>query len=195
MGRRSKGLNFNKRRRNIESENVAEFIKMLTSIVAAIIIAWFIIYAWGTGTEVIGSGMEPTFYNGQTVFISRFSYLIKRPKAGDIVVFLPNGNQNTHYYVKRVVAVPGDVVVIKGNRLYVNEKEYESEVEYDKIADPGIASNDITLMEDEYFVLGDNVNTSEDSRSGNVGMVSRKLIDGRVWFKLKAEDSHFGFVN
>lgn len=143
--------------------------------------------------SVIGSSMETSLYNGQTIFISKLSYLLKRPKAGEIIVFLPNGNKNTHYYVKRVVGVPGDVIEFRDGRLYVNNEAEEGD--YDKVADVGIVEEPITLGEDEYFVLGDNRNSGEDSRSGNIGPVKKELIEGRAWFKLGKEDSTFGFVD
>ena len=68
-----------------------------------------IIYCFGMKTSVIGVSMENTLYNGQTILINRIAYLIMQPKSGDVIVFLPNGNQNTHYYIKRVIAVPGDI--------------------------------------------------------------------------------------
>ena len=109
------------------------------------------------------------------------------------MVFLPNGNSNTHYYVKRVIALPGDTVQIKNGSLYVNGLLYKY-VEYDKIEDAGITENPITLGNNEYFTLGDNINNSEDSRSGNIGAVKKDNIIGKVWFHLAAGDSPIGFM-
>ena len=108
-------------------------------------------------------------------------------------MFLPNGNANTHYYVKRVVAVPGDSVQIKNGSLYINGLLYKG-VEYDKIEDAGIAENPITLENGEFFTLGDNINNSEDSRSGNIGAVKRENIIGKVWFHMAAGDSPVGLM-
>ena len=71
---------------------------------------------------------------------------------------MPNGNKNSHCYIKRVVAVPGDTVEIKDGRLYVNGIRVVDD--YDKMAEAGIAQNPLTLGSDEYFVLGDNRNAS-----------------------------------
>ena len=62
------------------------------------------------------------------------------------------------------------------------------------MADAGIAENPLTLGTDEYFVLGDNRNDSEDSRSANIGTVSGKNIIGKVWFKMGNETEGMGFV-
>ena len=90
-------------------------------------------------------------------------------------------------YIKRVVATPGDSVQIIDGYLYVNSALVKDS--FDKIADPGIAEEKLYLGEDEYFVLGDNRNNSEDSRSGTVGTIHRSQIIGRAWFALPAEGS------
>ena len=66
----------------------------------------------GRSARVVGMSMEPTLENGQQIYIDRFTYILSSPKAGDVVAFLPNGNENSHYYIKRVVAGPGDKVRI-----------------------------------------------------------------------------------
>lgn len=192
MARNKSGLNFAKRRKKVSQDTVREVFNYIFGILFAIGIAVFLTYNWGIKTSVIGVSMEDTLYSGQTILISRLSYLLTKPKVGDIIVFKPNGNENTHYYVKRVVATPGDVVEIKGGRLYVNGIIETGD--YDKIADAGIVEEPITLGVDEYFVLGDNRNNSEDSRSGNIGPVQKNLIEGRAWFKFTMKDSYMGFV-
>ena len=63
-----------------------------------------------------------------------------------------------------------------------------------RFADPGIAESEIFLKEGEYFVLGDNRNFSEDSRSGNIGIVKHDYIIGKVWFKLSDKLDYIGIV-
>lgn len=191
MSRKS-GLNFAKRRNKFSSDSVREVFSYIFGIIIAVALAIFLTYNWGIRTSVIGVSMEDTLYSGQTILISRLSYLLSKPKVGDIIVFKPNGNENTHYYVKRVVAIPGDTVEIKSGRLYVNGIMEESD--YDKIADPGLAEELMTLGVDEYFVLGDNRNNSEDSRSGNIGPVNKSIIAGRAWFKFTMNDSYWGII-
>ena len=62
------------------------------------------------------------------------------------------------------------------------------------IMDPGIAANEFVLGDEEFFVLGDNRNYSEDSRSGNIGAVKKEDIYGKVWYKKKTANSKGGFV-
>lgn len=193
MGRRNNGLNFRRRKTQVNTSHISEVVGYVFGIVAAIALALFIVSNWGIKTSVIGSSMEPYLYNGQNIYISKLSYLISKPRSGDIIVFLPNGNKNTHFYIKRVVGVPGDVVEFRNGRLYVNDIE-EVNPKIDKAQEAGIAENAITLGVDEYFVLGDNRNNGEDSRSGNIGPVKFELIEGRAWFKTTKEDSIAGLI-
>ncbi len=200
MGRRRhKGLNFYRRRKAISAAAVREVFSWIVGIAAAFLLALVLVYAVGMRVRVIGVSMENSLdpenslYNGQQLFVNRIAYKITAPQKGDVVVFLPGGNQKTHYYVKRIVAVPGDTVLIRNGQLYVNGKPQDEE-RYDKMEDAGIAAEGLTLGREEYFVLGDNRNNSEDSRSANIGPILRDDIAGKAWFHLWAKDDGIGFV-
>ena len=190
--RRRSGLSFSRKRRNMNEHLVKEIVSWMLHIVLAVFFAFVLVFFIGMRTGVIGVSMEDTLYSGQQVLVNRLSYLFFGPSEGDIIVFTPNGNRNTHFYVKRVVAVPGDAVCIKDGKLYVNNIIVD--YGYDKIMDPGIAENEFVLDEDEYFVMGDNCNNSEDSRSGNIGSVSRDMIEGKAWFAIGNGVSFSGFI-
>lgn len=187
-----KGLSFYKKKKKLSTSTIREIISWIFGIFVSVFIAFVLITSVGVQTSVIGVSMEPELYNGQKILINRFVYKVTSPKKDDVIVFLPNGNQNAHYYVKRVVAIPGETVQIKGGRLYVNGVLQEDE--FDKMADAGIAENELKLGDDEYFVLGDNRNNSEDSRSGNLGAISKATIIGKAWFHMGAELDGMGFV-
>ena len=116
------------------------------------------------------------------------------PKAGDVVIFLPNGNEKSHFYIRRIVGGPGDTIQIKNGTLYVNGKAYIEKTEVAAMEEAGIAETEIELGEDEYFVLGDNRNNSEDSRYANIGNIKKEYIIGKAWFYIEAEDG-MGFVH
>ena len=194
MFRRRKGLQFYQKEKKLKPEHVQEIFEMIFSTFVVIFIAFAITYFVGMRTSVIGDSMEPALYNGQEILINRFIYNFTSPKRGDIVVFLPNGNQKTHYYVKRVVALPGETVQIIGGRVYVDGDMLEESEDFDKIANPGIAENEITLGVDEYFVLGDSRNNGEDSRSGNIGAIKKENIIGQAWFRFKHDESEMGLI-
>lgn len=189
---RHKGLSFYRRKKKINSALLREIFSWLFGIFVAAFIAVVVTHFFGMTTNVVGASMEPLLYSGQGILIDRFGYVLSSPGKGDVVVFLPNGNENAHYYVKRVVAVPGDEVLIEGGVLYVNGEK--SDWADEKILEAGIAENALTTGKGEYFCIGDNINNSEDSRSANVGPVKDADIIGRVWFRLACEDAGAGFV-
>ena len=92
MARRS-GLSFAKKRRKLSGDTVRDVFNYILGIILAVGFGIFIVYNWGIRTSVIGVSMENTLYNGQTIFISKLSYLVMKPKVGDIIVFKPNGNE------------------------------------------------------------------------------------------------------
>jgi len=188
------GLNFYHKKKKINPEIVKDVISVLAGSVVMVLIAFLLVFTIGMKTSIIGVSMEPTLHNGQEVLINRFQYLISNPQVGDVVVFQPNGNENTHLYAKRVVAVPGDKLQIKDGKLYVNNQLSNFSVQYDKIADPGMISEEMKLGKDEYFVLGDNCNNSEDSRYGNIGPVKKEYIIGKIWFHFSTIEDSLGFV-
>ena len=189
---KNRGLSFYRRKKKISSAHVREAFSWLFGIFTAIFIAVVLNVFLGVTTNVVGVSMEPALYNGQQIFINSFVYLISSPKAGDVVVFLPNGNENTHYYVKRVVAGPGDSVAIRDGILYVNGEE--SPWVEEKLAEAGIAAEEVTVENGEYFCIGDNPGNSEDSRSANIGPVREEDIIGKVWFRAAYGDTGMGFV-
>ena len=91
--------------------------------------------------------------------------------------------------------MPGDTLQIVDGALMVNGIIVEDDgQDFDKMEDAGIAANPIKLQSGEYFVLGDNRNSSEDSRSANIGIVKTNMIIGKVWFKLAGNDNSGGFI-
>lgn len=142
---------------------------------------------------MVGASMEPDLYNGQRIYVNRFSYILSTPKAGDVVVFLPNGNTKSHYYVKRVVACPGDTVLIQNGVVYVNGSA--SPWVDVKVLEPGIAEIELTLEAGHYFCMGDNPGSSEDSRSANIGPIDETDIVGEAWLRMGGENGGVGLIH
>lgn len=186
------GLVFYKRKKKISSGLIREIFIWLFGIFTAVFIAVVLNLFLGMTTNVVGVSMEPVLYNGQQIFINRFIYLLTTPRRGDVIVFLPNGNENAHYYVKRIVASSGDSVEIRDGVLYVNGEESEWVKETFSYA--GIAANKFTLGTGQYFCVGDNPENSEDSRSANIGPVDEEDIVGKVWFRAPCDELGMGFV-
>ena len=190
---RNNGLDFNRRKKNVNIPLVKEIVAWIVEIAIVLAIAFVFVFFFGMRTSVVGQSMAETLDNGDQILVNRFIYKVVGPKANDVVVFLPNGNEKSHYYVKRVVGVPGDTVQIKDGKVYINGAEAEEKIDVSAIEDAGLAADAITLEEDEYFVLGDNRNNSEDSRYANIGNIKREYLVGKAWFVLTTGD-RFGFI-
>ncbi len=156
-------------------------------------VSLFVVYLFGLRTTVVGGSMENTLLNNESVLVNRLAYTVGQPDLGDVIVFRPNGNKKSHYYIRRVVARSGDTIQIKDGAIYVNGEIYQEKIEVAAIENPGIAEEPITLGNGECFVLGDNRNNSEDSRYANIGVVKKEYIEGKAWFRFSSL-GNMGFV-
>lgn len=145
----------------------------------------------GTSTFIVGNSMEPVLFNGEEVLLNKIIYQFSTPVRGDVIAFHPNGDENTHLYVKRIVGLPGETIQIKQGSVYINGEMYAMDTE---TADAGVAADVVQLGDDDYFVMGDNRENSEDSRSANIGNVTREMIVGKVWYHMKYGDTRMGRV-
>lgn len=159
---------------------VFELIKIVViSLVIIIPVRYFLIQPF----YVKGASMEPNFYDHEYLIIDEISYRFNEPERGDIIVFrYPRNPQE--YFIKRLIGLPGDEIQIKDGRVTVYNEGNDSGVVLDEpyleegIKTYGLSEERIILGEDEFFVLGDNRNSSKDSRS--FGPVHRNFITGRV---------------
>ncbi|MGN0350378.1 MAG: signal peptidase I [Roseburia sp.] len=193
MRRHRSGLNFGRQKRKVNVPLLKEVAVWAGEILIVMLMAITLVYFAGMRTSVVGQSMAETLSSGDEILVNRFTYLLTDPKQNDIIVFLPNGNEKSHYYVKRVIAVPGDTVLIEKGEVYVNGELFQEEIDVSSIEDAGLASEQITLGNDEYFVLGDNRNNSEDSRYANIGNIKKEYIIGKAWFRITSW-SDFGFI-
>ena len=159
-----------------EENPVVEIIKTLgTAAVLAFGIRAFVAEA----RYIPSSSMEPTLEINDRLIIEKISYRLRSPKRGDVVVFSPTDTLKQQdfkdAFIKRVIGLPGDLVEVRGGKVYVNnqplrEKYIEEAPEYkygpEKVPD------------DQYLVLGDNRNNSYDSHYW--GFVPRKNLIGRA---------------
>lgn len=177
------GLSF-RRKKRLSLELKQDIRNYLTGCAAACVLGFLLVMAFGYTITNVGVSMQDALAHNQKVLVNRACYLLFSPKTGDVIVFKQGGNE--HLYIKRVVATPGDSVQIIDGQLYVNDVLIKDD--FDKITEPGIAEERLLLGEDEYFVLGDNRNNSEDSRSDTVGPIMKAQIVGKAWFSLPSEN-------
>ena len=182
--RRRSSLNFGRTRRKFNVERFKYIMTWIAEIAGVILLAFILVITFVIRNNVVGKAMSDTLENGDEVFINK---LVKSPDSGDVIVFLPNGNEKSHYYIRRVIGVPGDSVQIRDGAVYINGELYNEKIDVAAMEDEGIAGEEIVLAEDEYFVLGDNRNNSEDSRYANIGNIKKEYIAGLAWYRVKSE--------
>ncbi|MGN0277005.1 MAG: signal peptidase I [Hominisplanchenecus sp.] len=135
-------------------------------------------------TMVSGESMYPYLHDKDQLMMDKLSYRFHDPERFDIVVFPVMRDGKEEYYIKRIIGLPGETVQILDGYIYINGEKLEENYGAEVMLDAGRAVQEITLAEDEYFVLGDNRNKSDDSRYENVGNLKRDKIVGRAWVRI-----------
>ena len=144
-------------------ESTASVIFGWIKVVAIALVVALLINKFVIANALIPSGsMESTIMTGDRVIGLRTSYLFTSPERGDIVIF-KNPDDESKLYIKRIIGVPGDKVVISDGLVYINNSEVPLEEEYLSVTPKG-NFGPYEVPEDSYFMLGDNRNVSKDSR-------------------------------
>lgn len=156
-------------------------IRLLVTILITIAFAFLMITYVGERTKVSGHSMEPQLHDQDQVLLDKLTYCFRNPKRYEIIVF-PGPEGGDQFFVKRVIALPGETVKIAKGKVYVNNQEVK-DYSKDHTTDPCELKSELHLKSDEYFVLGDNRDNSNDSRYKEVGTVKRAEITGRVVFR------------
>src|SRR5699024_6622052 len=125
--------------------------------------------------------------------INRAAYKIGEPKRGDIIAYRVSEEENASTHIKRIIGLPGETISIQDGQILIDGETYQEKKNFPAIQNPGLAETEITLDKDEYFVLGDNRNNSEDSRFAGVGNIRRENIIGKLWFVASPWDK-FGLL-
>lgn len=161
---------------------IFDFLKVFVIAVAIIIpIRWFLFQPF----VVTGDSMRPNFQNGNYLIIDELTYRFREPSRGEVLV-LRFPNDPSQFFIKRIVGLPGDRIVIENGHVTIFNQEHPDGTTLDEKYLP---SNNITygnvdrkLGPNEYFMLGDNRLSSSDSRIW--GPLNRKDIVGRVYVRV-----------
>ena len=157
---------------------------LIVYIAAIFVLTWLIVHYVGQRTEVNGTSMYPTLESVDQLITDKLSYRFRSPERFEIIVFPYEHRANT-YYIKRIIGLPGETVRIdESGTIYINGKALTENYGSEPISYAGLAGQEVRLGADEYFVLGDNRNNSEDSRFGDVGNIQRQDIIGRAWLRI-----------
>ncbi|HEX9618231.1 MAG TPA: signal peptidase I [Anaerolineales bacterium] len=145
------------------NEKRSGFLRFVVDIVETLILSVILfaaINAVSARIRVDGASMEPTLQSGEFVIVNKLAYVIGQPKIADVIVFhFPRDPEQE--YIKRVIGLPGDQVVIQEGRVTVNGQLLEEEY----IAASPVYEATLDVPSDSLFVLGDNRNNSSDSHS------------------------------
>lgn len=156
----------------------------IVEIVIVVLAAYLIIEYAVEKTTMLGVSMNTTLNDGDKIIINKLAYIRKDPERYDVIVFKQSGSEHSYYNIKRVIGIPGDTIEIIDGYVYINGSKLTEVITVEPMRLSGLAGSQITLEENEYFVLGDNRNSSEDSRFANIGLVVRDDIIGKAWFRL-----------
>lgn len=173
-----------------EDINIVKDLLSLIVYIGIVVLACYLIVTFvGCRSRVDGTSMNPTLNDGDNLWVDKLAYEVGDPERFDVIIF--NYDEDTTY-VKRIIGLPGETVRIDQNgNIYIKpvggvEMLLEENYGKDRMLPTtiGRASQPILLGEDEYFVLGDNRNNSQDSRTSAVGNVQREDIVGKALFRI-----------
>lgn len=174
---------------------------ILLNAVIIIAIVFTIRYFLISPFQVSGSSMLETLHDKEYIIVNKLNYHFNEPERGDPIVFLPP-NHKKDYYVKRIIGIPGDTVVIENGKVklktpenpegdYIKEDYLDERFMGKTYLPADIMNKTFTVPDDEYFVLGDNRTGSSDSRywrdaytNQPTPYVKKEMISGKVWLVL-----------
>ncbi|CAM3354844.1 signal peptidase I [Marinicrinis lubricantis] len=159
------------------------------ALVVVILLRWYVV----SPTVVSGESMEPNFYHNDRVMVNKMIYKLREPKRGEVIVFHASEQKD---YIKRVIALPGDRIMVKGDDVYINgqivwepyiaesvRQAHEQGTLYNqlrnfKITNEGIVP--VVVPDQMLFVMGDNRPSSNDSRNQEIGFIPIDQVVGRA---------------
>lgn len=162
--------------------SISQFIlSFLETVVVALVISVVLYLFIMTPHEVVGNSMHPTYKNGEYLMANKITYRIEEPQRGDVIIFKYSETQD---FIKRVIGLPGDTVMLKDGHIYINDKildesGYLSDSVYTNGGNFLKEGESKTVPDGQYFVCGDNRPHSSDSRE--FGPIKTDDIKGKAW--------------
>ncbi len=184
-------------------EEKTSFLSLVIDIVETVVVAaaiFVVVYLFLLQPhQVKGASMEPNFHDGEYILTDKVSYRFSKPQRGDVVIFKSPTDPNVDF-IKRIIALPGEKVKISDGKIVIYNNDHSQGMalkEPYNVNGPTSGGKEVpqdtevTVGQDQLFVLGDNRVESFDSRSW--GMLPRKNIIGKAWLRYWPLPK-FGFV-
>lgn len=154
------------------------------AILVVVILAYSIVTFGVQSVTMIGQSMSPALNDRDVLLLDKRAYTVKSPKRYDIIAFKLKEESDAYFNIKRIIGLPGETVQIMNGRVFINGDVLTDLPFESLIMTEGLAYDQFTLGDGEYFVLGDNCNNSEDSRYVNIGNISQKEISGKIFYRI-----------
>lgn len=154
------------------------FLNLLKSIFIGLIIGIIILQFTGIAF-VKGNSMNPTLDENSILILNKFAYKDTIPQRKDIILFktnLSSSDNKNRVFVKRVIAIPGDHIVIEGKNVYINNQLLNESY----IIGNTLGNIDMVIPQSKVFVMGDNRPNSTDSRDKRVGLIPKEDIIAKI---------------
>jgi signal peptidase I len=174
------------------TSTASSLFRELVEVVVLAVILYFGISFAVQAVHVEGLSMFATLDDNDYLIANKIDYRLHAPQRGDIIILRPP-TDNSKDFIKRIIALPGDRLLISDGIVYINghrlDEPYlpEAWVTLNNLYGP----DGMVVPPNEYFVMGDNRNRSQDSRT--FGFIGRDRIDGRAWFRIWPLN-HFGNI-
>lgn len=165
------------------NKNFKELLEFIRDLIIIFVLAMFLRTFVFENTRVLGPSMEPTLHDGDLIIVNKLEYYFTDPERGEIIVFPYKGDPSKQY-IKRIIALPGEVIDIREGKVYINGELYEEEYILEEMQLRGDIDFPYDIPADTYFVMGDNRNNSSDSRYQDVGTIEKDKIIGHAVFRL-----------
>lgn len=158
---------------------VIKLCRIVADVVFAVALAFTISYVFFAQVLQQGFSMAPYINDGSIVLVNRLYKNLFPLNKNDVIAFYNNGQES----VKRIYGLPGETITISNGNFYIDDIQIESEDLRNSLSS-NIEQN-VKLGENEYYVLGDNLDSSKDSRFSDVGNINKNDIIGKVWYIIR----------